>query len=193
MKKFKLLIIAVVVFSFLGCEPILLKKEVIPELKVPAGKALVVILRKISVSIGNLGGGGIVMVYLDNKFVTGTEPNTVTTIEVDPGEHFIVSKTDMKTPLKFDFKEGKVYYILQATFPVPFIGTGNKIVPLDGAEGEENLKSMRDDNCEYAYANPASPQDDLSDKDYRSIKKEWEKLEEKDPEEAKKSMGYPGY
>lgn len=193
MKKLKFLVLAAALIAFVGCEPMLLKKEVIPEFKVPADKALVIVLRKVSVSIGSMGGGGDAKLFLDKKYITGTSVNTVTSFDADPGEHFIISRTDVKTPLKFNFKAGKVYYILQTTFPIPFVGTGNAIVPVDGAEGEENLKSMREDDCEYAYANPADPQDDLSDDDYEDIQEEWKEIMEEKPEEAKKSMDYPGF
>ncbi len=193
MKKLKYLVLASTMIAFLGCEPMLLKKEVIPEFKAPADKALIIVLRKISVSIGLGGGGGEAKIFLDKKYVTGTSSNSVTSLEVDPGEHFVISMTGVKTPLKFDFKAGRVYYILQTTFPIPFVGTGNAIVPVDGAEGEENLASMRKDKCEYAYANPADPQDDLSDDDYEDIQKEWKEIMEEKPEEAKKSMDYPGF
>lgn len=193
MKVLKFFTLAALLITFIGCEPMLLKKEISQEFKVPADKALVIVLRKISVSIGSMGGGGDAKLFLDKKYISGTTTNSLTSFEVDPGEHFIVSLTDVKTPLKFNFKAGKVYYILQSTFPIPFVGTGNAIVPMNGEEGEANIAEMRKDGDMYVYANPADPQDDLSDGDFEDIEEEWKEILEEKPEEARKSMDYPGF
>lgn len=172
-----------------ACEPFLIYEDQVPEFKAPADKALCVIYRA-SGLYGNLA-----KIYCDKKFITGTSGNTLTSFEVDPGEHYIFSKIDIMAKVKFNFQAGKVYYIAQAAFPIPIAITtliSNTLSPRTCAEAAEKLDSEKGKLKYTKYNSNYGEVEDLSDKDFQDEIEDYKEWMEKEPEKAKLEAEYSG-
>lgn len=200
-KKIKIYLLFLIAFTLIltncGTQTYRLHK-VFPSFIAPTDKALVIIMRSVTAKvyapfIGYVGGGGISEIYVDAKFATGTRENSAAIIEVEPGEHYIIAKTDTKSIRKFNFKAGKTYYLLQTTFPLPLSMTGNTIVPVDKKIGLEVIKSMKEKNFHFVEVLPTHTEENLTIDEFNGILSDWEKIEQKDLEEANKSLNYSGY
>lgn len=190
MKLFKVLFIAVTSsILFIGCEPFLLYEDQIPEFNAPPDKALCVMYRASGI-IGDLA-----YVWCDKKLVSGTTGNTITSFEVDPGEHYIFSKVNIMNKVRFNFQAGKVYYIAVAAFPVPIGITtlvNTTLTPRTCAEAAEKLEFEKG-KLKYTRINPnAEGGEDLSDKDFQDEIEDYKKWMEKEPEKAKIEAEYEG-
>lgn len=200
MKRGVCAVSAVVVGLFLaGCEPFLLFEESIPEFKPPADKALCVMIRPSQSALKAVGGlvGGfdanaLAIIYVDGKVVGGLQENSVTSFEVEPGEHLVLSKVKTMSKVKYNFQPGKVYYITQGLMPIPMIGTGQALKPMTPDEYRSKLA----DNTgalRYTRLNPNVPAEDLDADDVQDELEDWQKWAKKNPEDAKVEMEYPGY
>ncbi len=174
---------------FLGCEPFLLYEEQVPEFKAPADKALCVVYRPSGMY------NQVAKIYCDKKFITGTTGNTLTSFEVDPGEHLILAKIDIMAKVKFNFEAGKIYYIAQVAFPIPIGITtlvSNTLSPRTCADAAEKLESEKG-KLRYTKFNPNFGEvEDLDDDDYEEEMEDYKEWQEKEPEDAKKEAEYQG-
>ncbi|MBD3239910.1 MAG: hypothetical protein GF331_04940 [Chitinivibrionales bacterium] len=190
---------AVVGLLLVGCEPFLLFEEPLPEFKPPADKALCVMIRPSQTAVkmaGKLVGGfdanALAIIYVDGKLVGGLQENSVTSFEVEPGEHLVPSKVKTMSKVKYNFQPGKVYYISQGLMPIPFVGTGQALKPItpDEYRGKlaDNTGALR-----YTRLNPNVPGEDLDPEDVKDELEDWAEWAEDNPEDAKVEMEYPGY
>jgi glutaredoxin-related protein len=184
----------------LACEPFLLYEATLPEFQAPEGKALCVMIRPSQQGMKALNmvmgtgfdANALAKVYVDGKLVGGLTQNCVTSFEVDPGEHLVMSYVKTMSKIRYNFQAGKVYYISQGLMPIPFVGTGQVCKPMT----PEDYRSKLADNqgaLQYTKLNPNVPVENLDDDDVQDELKDWKKWAEKEPEEAKVEIEYPGY
>jgi hypothetical protein len=187
MKKTRFALVALsCALLFVACEPFLIYENQLPEFKAPADKALCVIIRP-SGFFNNTS-----MIYVDRKIVSGTTGNNITSFSVDPGKHLVLGKINNTTKVRFDFKAGKVYFILQTTYPVPFVGVLNTFVPMPGDEAMSKIESEKG-KCRFSRYNEKSQESDLDKKDVDEELADWEKWAKENPDKAKVEIEYPGY
>ena len=190
MKLLKVFLVAITSCTFfIGCEPFLLYEDQVPEFSAPPDKALCVVYRA-SGLIPDLA-----YLWCDKKLVSGTTGNTITSFEVDPGEHYIFSKANIMNKVRFNFEAGKVYYIAVAAFPVPIGITtliNTVLSPRTCEEATEKLESEKG-KLKYTRINPnAEGGEDLSEDDFQEEIEDYKKWMEKEPEKAKLEAEYEG-
>jgi hypothetical protein len=172
-----------------------------PEFKPVNGMARVVMIRAGSKPTGAVSDGNdpAAEVYVDTRYTSETYPNTVVSFHVDPGEHFVFSRTkgDGVRPLgsvKFNFRAGKIYYLEQKVADVPFRdGSVRGIVLV--AVSAEKAHALLSENKELRYGEfrPGTQPDDLDQREFATQEREYSKREAERPDEAKKEAEYPGY
>ncbi len=180
-----LLCVVVVCFLFIACEPFVLYEDQVPEFSAPADKALCVVIRPSGMY------GQLAPIWLDEKAISGTTGNTITSFPVDPGEHLVITKISIKTKVKLNFEAGKVYYILQAAFPIPMIGTSTSLTPMPCDEAMEKLEEEKG-KLRYTRINPAAEPKNLEVDDVKEEQEDWKKWAEENPEKAKAEEEYSG-
>jgi hypothetical protein len=186
MNRFRVVLAAVAVgMVFIACEPFLVHQDQFPDFKAPADKALCVVIRPAGMF------GDLAKIYCDGKIEGGTFGNNVMSFEVSPGPHLVLSKIRTISKVKFNFQAGKVYYILQAAFPVPFVGTSTSLVPMPGAEATAKLEQEKG-KCKYSQYNVKSQEPDLDKKDVDDEMKDYDEWAQKNPDKAKVEAEYPG-
>jgi hypothetical protein len=177
-----------------GCVSKLLYNKTVPELKAPADKALCVIIRPMA-----FFGSVYIPIYCDQKYVGGTEGNTLLTFPVDPGEHYIIADATNKSKTKYNFVAGKCYFIMHTVVTVNV----NSYVTINTSTfssmtGDEAMKKIESEKGKITWVQK-NPEDkdskDMSTKDFEDVKKDYTKWagEGKNAEEAKKEAEYPGY
>jgi len=186
MKLVRLLLAAVTVSVLLAaCTPALLYEETIPNFSAPADKALCVVIRTSGMNSPDSP------IWIDGKLVSGTARNTITSFKVDPGEHLVLTKFNIMSKCKLNFKAGKVYYILQTVYPVPMLGMMTSLVPLPCNEAAEVLEKEKDD-LKFTKINPEGSFEDLPQNIVNKAQKDWKEWAEDEPEKAKKEIEYEG-
>jgi hypothetical protein len=169
-----------------SCTAPLLYEKTAPEIKAPADKALCVVIRHTKI-FGNYSP-----FWVDSKLVSGTTGGTITTFEVDPGSHLIITKVSIKAKVKLNFQAGKVYYILQTAYAVPLIGVMTSLCAMPANEAVEILEKEKG-SIKYSRTNPAFDQKDLTEKDVNAENTDYTEWAAKNPEKAKAEAEYPGY
>jgi hypothetical protein len=180
------LLVVTVGMLFSSCEPFLIKQDQFPDFKAPADKALCVVIRP-SGMFGELS-----KIYCDGTIEGGTYGNNVMSFEVSPGSHLVLSKIRATSKVKLNFQAGKVYYVLQAAFPVPFVGTNTSLSPMPGSEATAKLEQEKG-KCKYAQYNVKSQEPNLSKKDVDEEMKDYDEWATKNSDKAKAEADYPGY
>jgi hypothetical protein len=171
---------------FVACEPFLLYEDQMPTFKAPSDKALCVVIRP-SGMYGNFA-----QLWLDKKTVGGTEGNTITSFEVEPGEHLVITRISIKTKVKLNFEAGKVYYLMQAAFPIPMIGVSTSLTPMPCAEAVAKLEEEKG-KLKFTKLNPNNTDlDDLEDKDVKEEMEDWKKWADDNQDKAKVEREYSG-
>ena len=184
-----LLTVLTVCMLFIACEPFLIYEDQIPEFNAPPDKALCVIYRASGI-YNNLA-----QIWYDKKLVSGTTGNTITSFDVEPGEHYIFSKINIMNKVKFNFQPGRTYYIAQAAFPIPIGITTLISATLSPRTCEEALEKLESEKGKLKYTrfNPNyEGAEDLSDKDFQDEVEDYKKWSEKEPEKAKLEAEYAG-
>jgi len=184
----------------LGCEPFLLYEATLPEFSAPGEKALCVMIRPSQQGMKALNmvmgtgfdANALAKVYVDGKLVGGLTQNCVTSFEVDPGEHLVMSYVKTMSKIRYNFQAGKVYYISQGLMPIPFVGTGQVCKPMTPDEYKAKLADNQG-ALQYTKLNPNVPPENLDADDVEDELKDWKKWAEKEPAEAKAEIEYPGY
>jgi hypothetical protein len=171
---------------FLACEPFLIYQTQLPEFNAPPDKALCVILRPFGFF------PNVSKIYLDEKIVSGTRENTITSFTVDPGQHLVIAKIGTRSKVKFNFQAGKVYYVLQTVYPIPIVGPGTTLVPMPGSEAIAKIESEKG-KCKFSRYNEKSGKSNLEKSDVAEELADWEKWAKDNPEKAKIEIEYPGY
>ena len=193
MKRICALTLAIASLFVMGCVSKLIYNKELPEIKPPADKALCVIVRPTAFM-----GATFVPVYCDQKYVGGTEGNTMLTFPVDPGEHYIIGDATNKSKIKYNFVAGKVYFIFHTVVTVSAgyvtINTST-FAPMDGKSATEKIESEKG-KITWVQKNPEDKDTkDMSTGDFEDVKKDYTKWasESKNAEDAKKESEYPGY
>jgi len=194
MKRFCILTIALAsMLVFVGCIPKLIYNKTVPELKPLTDKALCVIIRPMA-----FAGSVFIPIYCDQKYVGGTEGNTLLTFSVDPGEHYIIADATNKSKAKFNFVAGKVYFIQHTvvTFSTSFVTINTStFIPQDGESAMKKIESEKG-KITWVQKNPDDKNaENMKDNDFAEVKKDYEKwaADSKNADVAKKEADYPGY
>jgi hypothetical protein len=169
-----------------SCTPELLYDKNIPNFTAPADKALCVVIRQSSF------GGKYAPLWLDAKLVSGTSGATITSFEVPPGPHLVITKINIKTKTKLNFQAGKIYYLQQAVWPVPFVGLMTGLTQMPQSEAAPLIEKERG-SIRYSRINPDNGDKDLSNEDFQDETKDYDKWAQKEPAKAKAEADYPGY
>jgi hypothetical protein len=176
-----------------GCASKLLYNKTLPEIKAPADKALCVIVRPTAFM-----GSVYIPIYCDEKYVGGTEGNTLLTFPVDPGTHYIIGDATNKSRSKFNFVAGKCYFILHTVVTVNAGYVTINTSTFGAMNGDEAMKKIEDEKGKITWVQK-NPEDkdskDMSANDFEDVKADYAKwaAESKSAEEAKKEAEYPGY
>jgi len=197
MKRFSLLAFGLVISMFLiSCESILIYNSELPPIKSPEGKALCVVYRPMAIT-----GNDFVPVFLDGKYVGGTEGNTMLTIPVDPGEHYIIGDGTNKSKCRFTFQTGKIYFIrhtvvtiTQRAGPITIRIVTSTFKPKTGEDAMQTIEEEKG-KMRWVQPNPNKPQEDLSQKDFDEVKEDYEEwaADEENAEDFAVERDYPGY
>jgi hypothetical protein len=195
MKRLCTLSIAVALLVFMaGCVSKLIYNKTLPEIKPLPDKALCVIVRPTAFM-----GSVFIPVYCDQKYVGGTEGNTMLTFPVDAGEHFIIGDATNKSKSKFNFVAGKIYFILHTVVtiqPTSYITINTStFVPMDGESATKKIESERG-KINWVQKNPEDKDSqDMKVKEFEDVKKDYEKWasDAKNAADVKKESEYPGY
>lgn len=178
--------------SLAGCTPILLYQAAPPDLRPAADQALCVVIRPVAVS-----GSVFVPIYLDRRYVGGTEGNTILAFPVPPGEHMVIADATNTSKVRFRFKPGRTYYIAQTvvTIDAPFVTINTStFTPKTQADARGIIDNERGRSA-WVQPNPARPQEDLSREKLAEITADYEDWARK-PENAdsvRTEREYPGY
>ncbi len=187
MKRLRVVCAAVLAgILFIACEPFLIMQKEFPDFKAPADKALCVVIRPSGMF------GDLAKIYCDGTIEGGTYGNNVMSFEVSPGPHLVLSKIRATSKLKFNFQAGKVYYILQVAFPIPFIGTNTSLTPMPGPEATAKLEEEKG-KCKFSQYNVKSNESNLDKGDVDKEMKDYDEWAQKNPDKAKAEADYPGY
>ena len=193
MKRACMLGVATVSLIFIaGCVPKLIYNKTLPELKPIPDKGLCVVVRPMAF-MGNV----FVPIYCDQKYVGGTEGNTMLTFPVDPGEHLIIGDATNKSKVKFNFVAGKIYFIQHTVVTISSVVTINTstFAPMDGASATQKIESEKG-KISWVQQNPEDKDEkDMDAKDFADVKNDYDKWasDPKNAADAKKESEYPGY
>jgi hypothetical protein len=196
MKSLLALTVAAASLVFIaGCGiPKLLYNKTVPEIKAPADKAMCVIVRPTA-----LMGSTYIPIYCDQKYVGGTEGNTMLTFDVEPGEHYIIADATNKSKIRYNFVAGKIYFIQHTVVtiqPTSYITINTStFVMMNGEEAMKKIESEKG-KITWVQKNPEDKDsEDMKAKELEDIKKDYAKWagESKNADEAKREAEYPGY
>lgn len=160
----------------------MVQQEQRPEIKAPADKATLVIIRAT-----NFGFAMIIDNYLDGKHIGQTKGKTYFLTEVEPGTHYVMSQAENVGCARFDFEAGKVYYLTQAIFPgIMKARTG--FIAIDPEQAEKDIE-----DCNYYVYDSANPGENMDPEDYQETKADFDDEAINDPDRHKDVLNYPGY
>jgi len=187
-----------------SCAPMIRYSTPVPVLKAPQDKALVVVLRPLPKTGASYNADKIGTVYIDGAFGCVNTDNTVVQMAADTGEHYVLAAIDNIATVKFNFKPGKVYYLLQkitarrVTAPTP--GSGAPSGGLTRVQttlqpiSQDEYRAMSGSaDIRFAQYTPSKPQKNLDPslkKAYIGAYEFWAKTK---PELARAFFDYPGY
>lgn len=193
---------AAVVFS--SCAPMIRYSTAVPAIKAPQNKALVVIVRPLPKTGASYNADKIGTVYIDGIFSCVNTDNTIIQMPVDTGEHYIMAVIDNIATVKFTFKAGKVYYLVQkissrrVTAPTP--GTGAPSGGLTRVQttlepvSQDEFKAMAGSTdlrlAQFAQSKPLKNMDPPLKKAHIMAYEFWAKAK---PDLARAYFDYPGY
>ncbi|MBN1309601.1 MAG: hypothetical protein JXA18_16900 [Chitinispirillaceae bacterium] len=169
-----------------SCTSPLLYEETIPDFKAPSDKALCVVIRPMGIY------GQYAPLWLDTKCVGGTIGNTITSFEVDPGSHLVMTKINLMSKTKLNFQSGRIYYVLMAAYPIPMVGTGTSLTPMPGSEATAKIEEEQG-KIKFTKLNPEYEHKDLDADDLKEELDDYAEWEKKEPEKARAEAEYPGY
>jgi len=130
------------------------------------GKASLVVARTT-----NYGGAIEFDTYLDKKMIGVTQrKGFFVKSDIPPGTSYVISKAENMEPIKIQFEQDRVYYLLQ----IPRMGVWKARVSVAPLNADELLATM-DDGCKLMEYNPKDPGDDLSDDDFKEAIQEYER------------------
>jgi hypothetical protein len=193
---------AAVMFS--SCAPMIRYSTTIPAMKAPQDKALVVIVRPLPKTGASYNADKIGTIYIDGIFGCVNSDNTVAQVPVDTGEHYIMAVIDNVSTIKFSFKAGKIYYLVQkissrrVTAPTP--GTGAPSGGLTRVQTtlepvtQDEFKAMGGSAdirfAQYSASKPLKNMDPQLKKAHVLAYEFWAKAK---PDLARVNFDYPGY
>jgi len=175
-----------------GCTPMLIHESQWPDFTPPVKKSMCVVIRRLSKWSG--GSDRFTPIFLDTEYVGGTEGNTVFSFSALPGKHFIVADASNKSHVRFNFRAGKIYYILQTVVAIPYAGEFSTFTPITGSDAEKILQDEKGSST-WVYANPSKPHDNLSQEDMADICKDYNEwsVKAENANSYKSENDYPGY
>jgi hypothetical protein len=193
---------AAVMFS--SCAPMIRYSTTIPAIKAPQDKALVVIVRPLPKTGASYNADKMGTIFIDGIFGCVNTDNTITQVAVDTGEHYIMAVIDNISTLKFSFKAGKIYYLVQkissrrVTAPTP--GTGAPSGGLTRVQTtlepvtQDEFKAMQGSAdlrfAQFAQSKPLKNMDPPQKKAHIMAYEFWAKAK---PDLARANFDYPGY
>jgi hypothetical protein len=193
---------AAVMFS--SCAPMIRYSATLPAIKAPQDKSLVVIVRPLPKTGASYNADKIGIIYIDGIFGCVNTDNAITQVPVDTGEHYIMAVIDNVATLKFSFKAGKIYYLVQkissrrVTAPTP--GTGAPSGGLTRVQTtlepitQDEFKAMGGSAdirfAQFSASKPLKNMDPQLKKAHISAYEFWAKAK---PDLARVNFDYPGY
>jgi hypothetical protein len=179
---------------FAGCTPKLIYNSALPEIKPISDKALCIILRLAP----GYGSSKFIPVYCDQKYVGGTERETMLTIPVDSGQHYIIADAINKSKVRYNFRPGKIYFIKHSVMTIygPYVSiTTSTFSPMDDKEAMKIIEEEKA-NLRWVQINTENKDsEDLKTDDFNEVKKDYEEwfADPKNAEDVSKEANYPGY
>lgn len=165
----RLFINIVAVLLIVSCtSPYLIYEEHIPFFKAEYDKAKIVVIRP----EGTHGNES--EIYLDKKFKTRTQEESIVSFDSDTGLHYIIIKNENSFQVRLDLKPGKVYFLRENATTVPFPGFSVYRTSLYTIT-ENELDSIGElGNFRYGKVNPNRIEPDLTDDYYDEMKNDYE-------------------
>ena len=207
MKRTIIAIVFALVSLGIGCAPALISySSEIPESKPVQNKALVMIVRPAPEKGAIYHSDKMSPIYVDGTFGAMTTANSMVMLQADTGEHYIVSKIDNVSVVKFTFAANKVYYLLQKVSPIsvsaPTKGFGKPtggltrvntfLDPMTPDEFNDVMKKSKG-AIRYARYDMSKPMKNLEPSEVKHYRSSYEYWAKSVPDKAKKHMEYPGY
>ncbi len=176
-------VFGIVTVFFNGCvhRTQMIAKETKPALATKADKAVLLIIRTTS-----FGWGGVVDNYLDGKMIGQTQGKMYFLTDVTPGLHYVISHADNTDTARIKFEAGRIYFLQQGIYPGWNITT--RFSPMTLEEAQKEIKEAI-----FVVYDTANPGKDMSEKDFKKAKDDFEKENKEDPTRHKKVIEYKGY
>ncbi len=159
----------------------MIAKDAKPPLAVKSDRAVLVIVRTTSFM-----GGYVVNNYLDGKLIGQTQFKSYFTTDVKPGTHYVISRADNTDAARINFEAGRIYFLQQGIYPGWNATTRYSPMTLNDAKKELAEAS-------YLIYDTQRPGNDMSDKDFKEAKGDFEKENKEDPTRYKDVIEYKGH
>lgn len=153
-----------------------------PALATKPDKAVLVIIRTTS-----FGWGAVVSNYLDGKLIGQTQGKSYFMTAVVPGAHYLIADAGNKDTAHIRFEAGRIYFLGQAIHP-GYHNVTTHYTPMTLEEAKREISEA----AYYVY-DTQKPGKDLSAKDLKEAKDDFEKENREDPARHKEVSGYKGY
>jgi hypothetical protein len=160
----------------------MIAKDTKPALATKPDKAVLVIIRTTS-----FGWGSVVTNYLDGKLIGQTEGKSYFMTAVAPGTHYLIADAGNKDTARMRFEAGRIYFLNQAVHP-GYHNVTTHYAPMTLEEAKREITEAT-----YYVYDTQKPGKDLSEKDLKEAKADFEKANKEDPAHHKDVSGYKGY
>lgn len=164
--------------------PHMITKSNKPEFEAKSGKALLVIVRTMSIF-----GSVPVENYLDGKLIGITRGKSYFITDVNPGKHYLMARADNMVTTRVDFEPEKIYFLQQSIIPGGiFTMTAFYVFTY-----EEAMKQMNESGSRFLVYDPGDSDTYLSEKDFKEAKEEFDQEVSEENERHKEILEYRGY
>lgn len=160
----------------------MIAKDTKPALATKPDKAVLVIIRTTS-----FGWGAVVSNYLDGKLIGQTQGKSYFMTPVVPGSHYLIADAGNKDTARLKFEAGRIYFMGQAIHP-GYHNVTTHYAPMTLEEAKREIMEAT-----YYVYDTQKPGKDLSEKDLKEAKDDFEKENREDPTRHKDVSGYRGY
>ena len=160
----------------------MIAKDTKPALATKPDKAVLVIIRTTS-----FGWGAPVSNYLDGKLIGQTHGKSYFMTAVVPGTHYLIADAGNKDTVHIKFEAGRIYFLNQAIHP-GYHNVTTHYAPMTLEDAKKEIAEAT-----YYVYDTQKPGKDLSEKDLKEAKDDFQKESKEDPTRHKEVSGYRGY
>ncbi len=167
----RLLMLLPVVLPLAACAPShMIKKDTsldVAAVKPNPGKAALVVARTTS-----FGGAINFFTHIEKKLIGVTRgKGCLVKTDIEPGTHYLITRTESLETGKINFEPDKVYYVQQT----PRMGWVVARVTLEPVSPEHLASEVPEEGCTWYELDPGNPGDDLSEHEYTEAVTDYER------------------